>query len=139
MRIAVIDGLGGGLGAQIIEELRRQAAPDSSRLILALGTNSSATERMLRAGADRGASGTEAIRWNVRQTDVILGPLGIVIPHALMGEITPETADAVFSCAARKVLIPVSQPHFTLVGLNPSTPLADLVSEAVRLALRTPS
>ena len=129
MRIAVIDGMGGGIGAQIVSQLRQEIPAGTE--IIALGTNATAADRMVRAGADRGASGENAIRVSVQSADIIVGPLGIVIPDAMMGELTSVMAQAVVSSKAEKYLIPLVQHHFTIVGYV-SQPLAGLISELVR-------
>ena len=126
--IAVIDGLGGGLGVQIVERLRAElgTAPE----IIALGTNGVATDRMVRAGASRGATGENAFRVVLRGADVLIAPIGVVIADSMMGEITEAMAFHVLNCPAPKFLVPVSQSHFTIVGLEPK-PLARLVADAV--------
>ena len=129
MRIAVIDGMGGGIGAQIVGQLRQELP--AAVEIIALGTNATATDRMVRAGADKGASGENAIRVSAQSADIIVGPLGIVIPDAMMGEVTSVIAQAVFSSKAEKFLVPLVQQHFTIVGYV-SQPLASLVGELVR-------
>ncbi|GAB4221839.1 MAG: DUF3842 family protein [Spirochaetales bacterium] len=127
--VVVIDGMGGGIGAQLVEKIRKEFGNQVE--IVALGINSSATERMMRAGADRAATGENAIRVSVNLGDCVLGPIGIVIPNALMGEVTPDIARAVFESRGYKVLIPIVQTHFTLVGVEPK-PLGSLISEAVQ-------
>lgn len=126
--VAVIDGMGGGLGAQLVGQLSARLKEEAE--IVALGTNAIATNNMLRAGAVRGATGENAIRVNLRHAAVVVGPIGIIMPHALMGEITPDIAEAVALCAGRKVLIPVSQSHVDIVGLE-TGPLVNLIREAV--------
>ena len=132
MVIAVIDGMGGGLGAQIITQLAPQVGNDTE--IIALGANALATNNMVRAGATRGATGENALRVSLRKADVILGPIGIVIPNAMMGEITPAMAETVASADGKKILIPVSQSHFEIVGLE-SRPLVTQIREAVARAI----
>ncbi len=117
MIIAVIDGMGGGIGAQIVEQLREAGLPPSGEII-ALGTNAVATDRMMRSRADRGASGENAIRFSIRKADLILGPIGIAVPHAMLGEITPGIATAVAEADGHKLLIPLTQPHFEIVGVE---------------------
>ena len=129
MRIAVIDGMGGGIGAQIVAQLRQEIKNDAE--IIALGTNAAATDRMVRAGADRGASGENAIRVSASAADIILGPIGIVIPDAMMGEVTGVIAQAVFSSKAEKFLIPLVQQHFTIIGCE-SKPMAGLIAQAAQ-------
>jgi antitoxin component of MazEF toxin-antitoxin module len=126
--IAVIDGMGGGIGAQIVTQLR-QALPAEVE-ILALGANAVATQRMMQARASRGASGENAIRISIREADFILAPIGVVIPNSMMGEITVEIASAVACAQARKLLLPVVQPHFELIGIE-RQPLAAQISLAV--------
>jgi hypothetical protein len=128
MTIAVIDGVGGGIGAQVIERLRREGISGAS--LIALGANAVATQRMVDAGADRGASGENAIRVTVPSADFIIGPIGIVLPNAMMGEITPGIAEAVFGAPGRKLLLPLSQPHVVIVGMAQKN-VNDLISDAV--------
>jgi len=126
--IAVIDGVGGGIGAQIVERIRAEHIPEVT--ILALGANAVATQRMVDAGADRGASGENAIRVTVGSADYILGPIGIVLPNAMMGEITPTIAEAVFNAPGKKLLLPLSQPHVLIVGISQKS-VNDLISDAI--------
>lgn len=126
--IAVVDGLGGGLGAQLVARARQEFG-DAMRIV-ALGTNSAATERMLKAGADRGASGENALRVSIGRADFVLGPIGIVIPDGLMGEISSTMAQAVMEARGERILVPVGQQHFTLVGME-SRPVGKLVEEAI--------
>lgn len=127
MRIAVIDGMGGGLAAQVVSQLTGKL-PEQVELI-GLGTNALATAAMLKAGVKRGATGENAICISAAAADLIVGPIGIIIPNAMMGEITPRIAEAVGSAAAKSSL-PVSQNHFEIVGVEPKS-LASLVKEAV--------
>lgn len=117
MIIAVIDGMGGGIGAQIVTLLRQQLPLDVE--ILALGTSAIATERMMRARASRGASGENAIRVSVNLADVIIGPIGIVIPDSMMGEVTATVAQSVSTARGLKLLLPIGQPHVEIVGVEP--------------------
>ena len=126
--IAVIDGMGGGIGAQIIERLRRDDFQDIT--IIALGSNAAATQRMIAAGAKRGATGENAVRVTVGSVDFILGPIGIVLPNAMMGEITPAIAEAVFTTSARKFLLPVAQPHFEIIGMGTMN-MNELIAETI--------
>ena len=105
MNILIIDGQGGGLGRQLVKALRAEL-PEHE--ITAVGTNSAATEAMLRAGANHAATGENAVRVACRKADIIVGPLGIVIADALMGEITPDMARAVGQSGAKRVLIPMN-------------------------------
>jgi len=126
--VAVIDGMGGGLGVQLVTQMAAQFG--SQVEIIALGTNALATNSMVRAGAARGATGENAVRVTLRRVNIVVGPLGIVIPNALMGEITPQIAELVASCDARKILVPVNQSHFEVIGLE-NRSLVSLIKEAV--------
>jgi hypothetical protein len=130
MVVMVMDGQGGGIGSVVIRALRTAVTEDVE--ILALGTNSAATARMMKAGANRGATGENAIVQTSRKADVIMGPLAILMAHAMMGEVTPRMAEAVSMSHARKVLIPLTQERVTLVGTT-ADPLPHLVAEAVRI------
>lgn len=129
MRIAVIDGQGGGIGRHIVEKLRRELPEEVE--ILALGTNALATSVMLKAGANEGATGEGAVVFNAPRVDLIVGPVGILFPHAMMGELTPAMAAALAASPARKILLPLVRGSVELVGLR-SEPLPHLVDELVR-------
>lgn len=126
--IVVVDGLGGGAGAQMVERLRK-ALPGVQ--LVALATNAVAAQRMVEAGADRGASGENAIRVSVNLGDVVVGPLGMVIPDSMMGEVTAPMAQAIANCRGRKFFLPLHQSHFTLVGLEQSS-MAELMAGMVQ-------
>jgi hypothetical protein len=129
MIIMVMDGQGGGIGAAIIRGLR--AAITQQIEILALGTNSIATSRMMKAGANRGATGENAVIHTSPRVDVIIGPLAIIMANAMMGEVTPTMARAVSSSEARKILIPLTQEKVKLVGAT-GEPLPHLVDQVVQ-------
>jgi hypothetical protein len=123
--------MGAGIGARLIARLREIWSGDRGGLeIVALGTNAAATERMLKAGADRGASGENALRVSVGQGDYIMGPVGIVAGNSMMGEISPAMAQAVLDAPGERILLPLPQEHFHIAGLEP-LPLARLVDRAV--------
>ncbi len=128
MKIAVVDGLGGGLGCQIIENLKKEL--ENPVKIIALGTNSGATANMLNKGADRGATGENAIKVTARQVDIVTGPLGIIIPNSMLGEITAAMAEAIVDCPAKKFLLGINQPHFELIGMKEQS-INNLVTEMV--------
>lgn len=129
MRIAVVDGQGGGIGRHIMEKLRREL-PENVEL-LALGTNSAATSVMLKAGANEGATGENAIIYSAQRVNLIVGPVSILIPHAMLGELTPGMAEAIALSPARKILLPLSRNAFDLIGLR-SEPLPHLIAELVQ-------
>lgn len=133
-QIAVIDGMGGGLGTQVVSQLRPPLEQVPGTELVALGSNAAATGRMVRAGAARGATGHNAICFSAPRAHIIIGPLGIIIPHGMMGEITPEMAAAVVASPARKFLLPVSQPHVELIGIR-EAPLAELLRDTVARVL----
>jgi len=133
MKVAIVDGLGGGLGARIITLLIEKGAPGLE--VIALGTNSIATSKMLKAGAKMGATGENAIVVSIAKADIVVGPIGIIVPNALMGEITPRIACAIADSEARKILIPVSQCHFEIAGFE-SKPLGTVIDETVALILK---
>lgn len=132
-KICVIDGQGGGIGSTIIGRLK--TVYGESVEILALGTNAIATSKMLKAKANRGATGENAIAHTVRSADVIIGPLGIVLAHAMMGEVTPKIASAIAESAAPKYLLPLSQENVAIVGVG-DDPLPHLVDELVDVRLK---
>ena len=123
-RICVIDGQGGGIGATIIKALKKKYGETIE--ILALGTNAVATSQMLKARANRGATGENAISVTVKNVDVIIGPLAIIVADAMMGEVTPKMARAISSSPAKKILIPLSQENVEIVGA-PTIPLPHLI------------
>jgi len=112
----VVDGMGGGIGTQIVTQLRQELPLDVE--IIALGTNAVATEKMMKARANRGASGENAIRVSIDQADFVLAPIGVIIPNSMLGEVTPAIAEAVANASARKLLLPINQPHFEIVGIE---------------------
>ncbi|MBW2018025.1 MAG: DUF3842 family protein [Deltaproteobacteria bacterium] len=132
MVIMVIDGQGGGIGAAVIKSLRTRGGEDL--LIWALGTNSIATSRMMKAGANRGATGENAIVQSCSRVDWIIGTLAVIMPNAMMGEVTPRMAEALCSSPARKVLIPLTQENVKVVGVA-EEPLPHLVDRVASLVL----
>ena len=133
MNICVIDGQGGGIGSTIIRKLRE--AFGETVEIIALGTNAIATAQMLKARANRGASGQNAIVHTVSQADCVVAPIGIVMANAMMGEVTPRIAEAVAACSARKYLIPLTQENVEIVGLSPA-PLPPLIETLIEEHLK---
>lgn len=119
MRIAVIDGQGGGIGKHIVEQLRKRL-PELD--ILALGTNALATGAMLRAGATEGASGESAICYNANRVDLIVGSVSVIMVYGMLGEITAPMAAAISASRADKLLLPIQRGNVLLVGV-PRTPL----------------
>jgi NAD(P)-dependent dehydrogenase (short-subunit alcohol dehydrogenase family) len=127
-RVCVVDGQGGGIGAALIK--RFKSVYGETVELIALGTNAIATATMLKAGANRGASGENAIVRTVATADVVIGPIAITWANAMMGEVTPGMAEAVMSSPAPKILLPLSQEHVVIVGLG-YEPLPHLVEAIV--------
>lgn len=116
MKVTIVDGQGGGIGKSIIERIGRL---DGSKFeIIALGTNSIATSAMIRSGANKGATGENAIVVNAMKTDVIMGPIAILIPNSIMGEITPSMATAIGMSDALKILIPLNRCNVEIPGTS---------------------
>ncbi len=132
-RICVIDGQGGGIGATLIKYIK-EAYGEAIELI-ALGTNAIAAAQMLKAGANRAASGENAIIVSSRRVDVIVGPISISWANAMLGEITTKMAEAVMSSPAPKLFMPLSQEPVALVGVS-SEPLPHLVQQLVHHKLK---
>lgn len=127
-KVLVIDGQGGGLGRQLVSALAA-ACPEAE--LTAVGTNSLAANAMLKAGASRAATGENAVMVNCRHADVIVGPIGIVIADALLGEITPAMAAAVCQSGAKRVLVPINHCENYVVGV-PDQPVSQLVAAAAQ-------
>ncbi len=127
-KICIIDGQGGGIGSTIIKRIKERF--DEKVEVIALGTNAIATAQMLKARANKGASGSNAIVQTVKKADVIIGPMGIIMPHAMMGEVTGEIAEAICLSSARKVLLPLTQENIAIVGVT-GLPLPQLVDELI--------
>ncbi len=135
-RICVIDGQGGGIGSAVIKKLKDVF--EETVEIIALGTNAIATSQMLKARANRGATGENAIVRTTQRVDVIIGPLSIVLAHAMMGEVTPRIAEAISGSPARKILIPLFQENVEIAGLSP-IPLPRLIDALIQQNLSGPS
>lgn len=114
MNILVIDGMGGGIGKAIIEHIK--SGRDDVK-ITAVGTNSAATAAMLKAGADYGATGENAVIYNCSKADFIIGVTGIVFANSMHGEISPKMAEAVSSSPAHKILLPTDKCNVTVLGV----------------------
>ena len=132
-RICVIDGHGGGIGAAVIRSLK-EAYGESVELI-ALGTNAIAASQMLKAGANRAASGENAIVRATRTVDVIIGAVSVGWANAMLGEITPKMAEAIMSSPAPKIFLPLTQEPVVLVGVS-AEPLPHLIQKLVQQKLR---
>ncbi len=118
MKILIIDAQGGGLGKQIITQIRNNRKGDT---LIAVGTNSEATNAMRKAGADISATGENAVAVNARDADVIIGPIGIVIADSLYGEVTPRMALSVAQSKATRLLIPINRCENFIIGISDLT------------------
>lgn len=128
MRICIIDGQGGGIGATLIRRLKEVFREEHE--VVALGTNEVATAQMMKARANRGASGENAIVRTVPTADVILGSISIVLANAMMGEVTPRIAEAIATTPAPKILLPLPRTGVEIVGVIPE-PLPHMVEKAI--------
>lgn len=127
-----MDAQGGGIGRMLVEAMKK-ALPRQP--LVAVGTNALATAAMLKAGADQGATGENAVRVCAAQADLILAPMGMVLCDAMLGEVTAAMACAVGGSNAHRILIPVTRCHTGIAGLPPIS-TADAVNDAVAQAVR---
>lgn len=126
--LLILDGQGGGVGRRLAERLLQE---ELDMELVVVGTNAAATSNMMKAGVAAGATGENAWRFNCTGAAIIAGPIGIILPDAMRGEISPSMAQAVAQSPAKKVLVPVAnhQNHVHIVGL-PETTLARHVEDA---------
>ncbi len=128
LKIGVIDGQGGGIGSLIVKRLRDEFGDAIE--ILALGTNAAATTAMMKSRANKGATGENAIVWNAGRVDLITGPLSIVLPNAMLGELTPKMAEAIVSSNIKKILLPLNQEGIDVAGVE-KEPLPHMVEKLI--------
>lgn len=128
MRIAVVDGQGGGIGKATVERIRQLFGNDIE--ILGLGTNALAASLMMKAGANECASGENAVCYNANRVDVIIGSIGIIAANAMVGELSPAMAAAIASSDAVKILIPLNHYRLKVVGTR-NEPLPHMIEEAM--------
>ena len=133
MKIGIVDGQGGGIGSLIVRRLRDEFGDGID--ILALGTNAAATSAMMKSRANKGATGENAIVLNVSRVEMIIGPLSIVLPNAMLGELTPKMAEAIVASGAKKLLLPLNQEGINLAGIEkePLPHMVEKIIEIVRL------
>lgn len=132
MEIAVIDGQGGGIGKAIVDRIKKEVP---NIRVVALGTNSAATGQMIRAGADDGATGENAIVHNMKHVDIVVGVVGILVANSMMGEMTPAMATAIGGSHTFKVLLPMNRCNINVVGV-PEKPVGKHIEEAIALIKR---
>jgi hypothetical protein len=128
LKIGVIDGQGGGIGSLIVKRLRDEFGDAIE--ILALGTNAAATTAMMKSRANKGATGENAIVWNAGRVDLITGPLSIVLPNAMLGELTPKMAEAIVSSNIKKILLSLNQEGIDVTGVE-KEPLPHMVEKLI--------
>ena len=127
--VVVVDGQGGGMGRGLVESIKKKWPKLHVR---AVGTNSLATSAMLRAGADDGATGENAVVFNARQADLLLGPIGILTPNGLLGEVSAAMAGKIGGSEAVKILLPSQRCSIRLAAGDPQ-PLQFYLDQALRL------
>jgi 4-hydroxy-L-threonine phosphate dehydrogenase PdxA len=130
VKIAVVDGQGGGIGNLIVKRLREEFREKVD--IIALGTNAAATTAMMKARANKGATGENAIVWNSERVDLIVGPLSIALPDAMLGEVTAKMASAVVSSRARTILLPLNQEGIEIAGVE-KEPLPHVIEKIITM------
>lgn len=130
MIVAVIDGMGGGIGAQIVSSLREELPTYID--VYALGTNSIATSAMMKSHANKGATGENAIIVSVKKVNVIIAPISVVIPNSMMGEVTTKISEAISDSEALKILLPIVPENIELVGLE-NKPLTLLIKDSIKV------
>lgn len=131
-RVLLLDGQGGGMGAQLVKLLRPQLPADCE--LLCVGTNVLATNAMLKAGATQGATGENAVIYNASRANLILGPIGIILANGILGEVSPAMAAAVSGAEAPKILIPSSTCGIHVAGTE-DCKLDEYLRRAVKTAL----
>jgi len=134
MKVCVIDGMGGGIGNALIKKIKATFQEEVE--IIALGTNAIATAQMMKAGANKGASGENAVIVTVGKVDVIIGSISILLADSMMGEMTAKMAAAVASSPALKLILPLTQEAVEVIGVSPE-PLPHLVDHLVEKRLRS--
>ncbi|MFH1584056.1 MAG: DUF3842 family protein [Actinomycetota bacterium] len=130
IKIAVIDSMGGSIGNQIITQLRQNFGQNLE--IVALGTNAIATSNMLKAKANRGATGENAIKITIEEMDLIFAPISVIIANSMMGEITPTIAESIRKFSKKKIFIPLCNPPLNILGVE-KKPLPQLINEGIEI------
>ncbi len=128
VKIAVIDGQGGGIGSLVVKRLKEEFADTVE--VIALGTNAAATTAMMKSRANKGATGENAIVWNADRVDMLIGPLSIAFPNAMLGEVTAKMAAAVVASPAQKLLLPLNQEGVEIAG-GTREPLPHLIEHVI--------
>lgn len=129
IRVLIIDGQGGGMGRGLVEAVKKRWP---TLHIRAVGTNALATGAMLRAGADECATGENAVIFNAKWAHVLMGPIGVLTPNGLLGEVSAAMAGAIGGSEAVKILLP-SQRCSIRLAVGEARPLQAYLDEAVNL------
>ena len=127
-KICVIDGQGGGIGSSVIKKLKEEFLNKIE--IIAIGTNSIATAAMLKAKANKGATGENSIKVILKDVDIIIGPISIILADSMLGELTPNMAAYISSCPAKKIFLPFTQEDIEIIGLT-SGPLPHMIEKLI--------
>lgn len=130
--ICVIDGQGGGIGGTIIKRLKEEFG--EAIKVIAIGTNAIATSQMLKSGANKGATGENAIAVTVHDVDFLIGPVSILIADAMMGEVTKRMAIEIGRAKVRKFILPLTQEEIFIIGVKrePLPHLVDMLIEELK-------
>lgn len=129
MKIAVVDGQGGGIGKAIIESIKKNIKQDVQ--VIALGTNALATSNMMKAGADQGATGENAIKVTSSNVDIIVGPIAILVTDSMLGEISDNIAVSIARSKSKKIVIPLNRCGVHVAGTKNAT-LQSLIIDMMR-------
>ena len=132
MVIMVVDGQGGGIGKALIERLK--TAVGAEHELIAVGTNAMATMGMMKGGAKNIATGENAVIYNAKRADVIVGSIGIVSANAMLGELSPAMAAAIGESDAVKILIPLNRCGLRVAGVATDS-LPAMMDDAVRMVV----
>ena len=132
MFIMVVDGQGGGMGKSIIEKLKPVLGPE--HMLVAVGTNSIATATMIKAGAEKAATGENAVKVNAQRADIIMGSIGIISSNSMFGELSHEMARAISESRAEKILIPIKRCGIYVAGITVDS-IPKLIDDAVNMCL----
>ena len=127
-KICVIDGQGGGIGSAVIKKLKEEFSDKTE--ITAIGTNSIATAAMLKAKANKGATGENSIKVILKNIDIIIGPISIILADSMLGELTPAMATYISSCKAKKIFLPFTQEDIEIIGLT-TAPLPHMIEKLI--------
>ena len=129
MKICIVDGRGGGIGSRIVEGLRNLAV--DGHAVVGLGLNVVSAAAMARAGATQIETREQAITQQLGSADMIIGPLSLLMPGAMLGEVTPLVVQAVLESHARKFLLPINRRKVEVIGTEGRT-LDTLILHAIQ-------